>query len=165
MKHVLPLSLAALVLAACHPAPKAPDTPVPPVPAAAPVPPSPPATPAFVVSDMGDGDGHIQGCTTSLYRDDAGMHQIFTEDGVDTDGTGFMRIDGKLIKLALTSSTHSDKGGVRAFASADKQLTVTENYLIGAAHEESDSVELKGTLDVSYKGVLQSFVFSGGTAC
>ena len=165
MRHALPSVLAALVLAACHPTPKAPDAPAQPAPPAAPVAPVAPAPVAFVVSDMGDGDGQIEGCTTTLYRDNAGMHQIFTEDGVDTDGTGFMRIDNKLIKLALTSSTHSDKGGVRAFASADKQLTVTENYLIGASHEESDSVELKGTLDVTYKGGLQSFVFSGGTAC
>lgn len=181
MKHLTPAIVAAMTLpilplAACHPAPKPPEAPVSAAAAAVPVASAAPAAAitapnsamraAFYVNDLGDEDAQITGCTTMLFRgNDAPHGQIFAEDGVDTDGVGFIKINDKVIKLALTSSTHSDKGGVRVFTSADKALVVTENYIIGASHEESDSVDLKGTLDVSYKGELQSFIVNGGTAC
>lgn len=181
MKHptlaiVAAMTLPVLPLAACHPAPKPPEAATSAAPLAPPAPPPSPASPntapntamraAFYVNDLGDDDAKIMGCTTMLYRgNDAPRGQIFAEDGVDTDGVGYIKLNDKVIKLALTSSTHSDKGGVRVFTSADKALVVTENYIIGASHEESDSVDLKGTLDVSYKGELQSFIVNGGTAC
>ena len=178
---VAAMTLPILSVAACHPAPKPPKTPESAAPSAstsvsatpgasdtalAPNAPNAAMRAAFYVNDLGDDDANIMGCTTMLFRgNDAPRGQIFAEDGVDSDGVGFIKINDQVIKLALTSSTHSDKGGVRIFSSADKTMVVTENYLIGASHEESDSVDLKGTLDVSYKGELQSFIVNGGTAC
>ncbi len=115
----------------------------------------------FHVDDMADSDGQFGGCLTTLYRDNAGRHPIFSEDGTN----GYIRVDGNFITLALASSTDSDKGGVRIFTSANKQLIVRETFLMGAWHPELDSVDLTGTLDVTYKNVKQSFVVHGGTAC
>ncbi len=151
MKHAAALTVVAIVLAGCHSV--VPDAPAAPVPA------------VFSVDDMADGDGNITGCTTTLYRDTTRRHQIFVEDDVESGGVGYIRINGQLLKLDLTRSSHSDTGGLSVFTSADKDVQVVEDFLTGAAHQESDSVDSTGSLSVTYRGAVQSFIFTGGTAC
>ncbi len=150
------------LLGACQP--KAP--PAPPAPAAAPKPPQPPK-PGFEIGTLADSDySGIQGCTTVFGRVGATPgNDLFVEDAGDTDGKGLMKIDGQKIGLKLVSQTQSDKGGMRLFRSADGKLSVTENYLTGAAHEDTDSVELTGDLTVVWKGESQAVKVEGGTAC
>ncbi len=167
MKRIIAtLSLTVLALAACKPAPQ----PTPAASSAAPMSemasaePPPPAAKAFVINELADGDGDIEGCITMLSRP-SGTASLFFEDGVDDGAKGYMRIDGKLIRVNLTASNRGETGGKRVFASADKALTVTEDYKTGESHPNGDSVDLSGTLTVTYKGLQQSVPFEGGTAC
>ena len=147
-----------LVLGACQP--KAPAAPVKPQPPA-------PAKPAFAIGTLADSDySGIQGCMTVFSRagDPAG-NNLFVEDSVDTDAKGLMKIDGQMVGLKLVSQTHSAKGGLRLFRSADGKLSIAENYITGTAHEDTDSVEMTGNLTVTWNGASQSIKVEGGTAC
>ena len=147
-----------LVLGACQP--KAPAAPVKPQPPA-------PAKPAFAIGTLADSDySGIQGCMTVFSRagDPAG-NNLFVEDSVDTDAKGLMKIDGQMVGLKLVSQTHTSKGGLRLFRSADGKLSVAENYITGTAHEDTDSVEMSGTLTVTWNGASQAIKVDGGTAC
>ena len=150
----------AVLLGACQP--KA----LPAVPAPAPKPPAPAST-AFTVGTLADSDySGIQGCMTVFSR--AGSqpgNNLFVEDAVDTDAKGLMKIEGTMVGLKLVSQTHTSKGGLRLFRSADRKLSVAENYITGTAHEDTDSVEMSGTLTVTWNGVSQSIKVDGGTAC
>ncbi|MDV6330534.1 hypothetical protein [Asticcacaulis sp. 201] len=124
-----------------------------------------PAAKTFVINELNDDDGDIMGCTTMLTRASGGR-DIFREDGVDSGAKGFLRIDGKLMRVDLTGiSRDNDSTGTRLFSDATGRLTVKEAYVIGAAHQESDSVEMTGNLTVTWDGVTQSVAFAGGTAC
>ena len=150
----------AVVLGACQPKAQ------PAVPAPAPKPPAP-ANPAFVIGTLADSDySGIQGCMTVFSR--AGSqpdNNLFVEDSVDTDAKGLMKIDGQMVGLKLVSQTHTSKGGLRLFRSADGKLSVAENYVTGTAHEDTDSVEMTGNLTVTWNGASQSIKVEGGTAC
>ena len=145
----------AILLGACQPEASAPSRP----PA--------PAKPVFTVNTLAETDySGIQGCTTVFGP--VGVKpgaDIFVEDAGDTDGKGLMKIDGRMVGLKLVSQTQSDKGGLRLFRSADGKLSVAENYINGTAHEDSDSVELSGTLTVTWNGASRSIRVEGGTAC
>ena len=165
---LIALSAGLLMLGACQPkttpaeAPKA-EAAKP----AAPVAPEAPAKPAFTIGTLADSDySGIQGCTT-VFGPAGGQpgSDIFVEDANDTDGKGLMKIDGKKIGLKLVSQTQSDKGGLRQFKSADGKLSIAENYVNGTAHEDTDSVEMTGTLTVTWNGSSQSIKVEGGTAC
>ena len=157
--------------------PEAPMSPVPPKPPEAPSAPGPVKAmggingggamrAAFFVGELSDSDGDIQGCTTTLQRASSETGRaIFAEDGVDTNAVGFIRINDKLVKVGLVTSTPNDKGGIRVFASHDQSVRITETYRTGASHQESDSVDLTGTLVVTVNGESQTFTVSGGTAC
>ncbi len=157
------LSAGLFLLGACQPKPVPPEAPKP----AAPPVPAAPAKPAFTIGTLADSDySGIQGCTTVFGP--AGSQpgaDIFVEDASDTDGKGLMKIDGKMIGLKLVSQTQSDKGGLRQFRSADGKLSIAENYVNGTAHEDTDSVEMTGTLTVTWNGSSQSIKVEGGTAC
>jgi len=135
----------------------------------APPPPKPAAPPkaAFTVETLAETDySGIQGCTTVFGPVGAKPgNDIFVEDAGDTDGKGLMKIGGRKIGLKLVSQTQSDKGGLRLFRSADGKLSVAENYVTGTAHEDSDSVEMSGTLTVTWNGASQAIKVEGGTAC
>ncbi len=153
------------LLCACQP--KAPAAPA--APAAAAKPADPPAAPkpGFEVGTLADSDySGIQGCTTVFSRlGGQPGSDIFVEDAVDTGAKGLMKIDGKLVGVKLASQTQSDKGGLRLFKSDDGKLSVSENYVTGKAHEDTDSVELSGDLTVTWNGVSQAIKVEGGTAC
>jgi hypothetical protein len=149
------LFMGAILLGACQP--KAPAPPKPPA----------PAKPVFTVNTLAETDySGIQGCTTVLGP--VGVKpgaDIFVEDAGDTDGKGLMKIDGRMVGLKLVSQTQSEKGGLRLFKSADGKLSVAENYVTGTAHEDSDSVELSGTLTITWNGASRAIRVEGGTAC
>ena len=151
----------ALLLGACQPkaAPQAAS-------ASATPPPAPPP-PTFTVGTLAESDYNgIQGCTTVFGPLGAKPESdIFVEDAGDTDGKGLMKINEKMIGLKLVSQTQSEKGGLRQFKSADGKLSVAENYVTGTAHEDTDSVEMTGTLTVIWNGSSQSIKVEGGTAC
>lgn len=149
------LSTGVILLGACQP--KAPPPPNPPAPSPA----------AFTVNTLAETDySGIQGCTTVFGRPGTRPgNDIFVEDAGDTDGKGLMKVDGRKIGLKLVSQTQSDKGGLRLFKSADGKLSVAENYITGTAHEDTDSIELSGTLTVTWNGASQAIKVEGGTAC
>ncbi|MES1199315.1 MAG: hypothetical protein ABUS48_04970 [Pseudomonadota bacterium] len=145
---------AALALAACSP--PAATTNVPPA----------PTPPAFVVGDLGDNDGAIQGCTTMLQRKGAQPGaDVFRAAGGDHDAQGFMRIDGALVTLTLVSANITEQGGTRTFSDATHATQVLETLTTGATHEEADSVEQSGTLTITRNGGTQTIAVEGGTAC
>ena len=150
----------ALLLGACQPKAQ------PAVPAPAPKPPTP-AKAAFAIGTLAETDYNgIQGCMTVFSP--AGSqprNNLFVEDAVDTDAKGLIKIDGAMIGVKLVSQTHTSKGGLRLFRSADRKLSVAENYITGTAHEDTDSVEMSGTLTVTWNGVSQAIKVDGGTAC
>jgi len=159
MKLTTCLLAAALPLAACT------------QPAATTTATAPPATTAaatFVVGNLAEGDGQIQGCTTMLSRagDAPSAGDLFRAGGGDDkDVQGFIRIDGALITLNLVTADIDEKGGRRSFADTAHTTQVIESLTTGAAHEESDSVEESGTLAVTHNGATQTLQVSGGTAC
>ncbi|HWA01411.1 MAG TPA: hypothetical protein VG841_13960 [Caulobacterales bacterium] len=148
------LSLAAvLALASCSPPPATPTT-------------SATGAANFVIDDLAENDGDIQGCARMLGRVNAQPGaDVFREDGVDTGAKGFIRIDGVLIQVNLVSANATEQGGARAFADASRSTQVVETLTTGAAHEESDSVEESGALTVTHNGATQILQVSGGTAC
>ena len=149
-----------ILLGACQPKS------APPQPKPQPVAPAP-AKPAFTVGALAEADySGIQGCTTVFGPVGAQPgNDIFVEDAGDTDGKGLMKINGDKVGLKLVSQTQSDKGGLRLFRSADGKLSVAENYVNGTAHEDTDSVEMTGTLTVTWNGASQAVKVEGGTAC
>ena len=154
---VAALFTGAILLSACQPKG---------APASPPLPARPPKA-AFAISPLAETDySGIQGCTT-VFRP-AGTQpgsNIFVEDAVDTDAKGLMKVDGEMVGVKLVSETQSGKGGLRLFRSADGKLSVAENYITGAAHEDTDSVEMTGNLTITWKGASQSIKVEGGTAC
>ncbi|HVY84117.1 MAG TPA: hypothetical protein VG943_03230 [Caulobacterales bacterium] len=120
----------------------------------------------FVVNDLGDNDGAIQGCTTMLGRKGAQPGaDVFRAGGGDQDAQAFVRIDGALVTLNLTSANVNEQGGTRTFADASHTTQVVEALTTGATHEEADSVEQSGTLTITHNGSTQTIEVEGGTAC
>jgi len=122
---------------------------------------------AFVINDLAEHDGDIQGCSVMLSRADArpSAGDIFREDGVESGAKGFVRIDGALIQVDLVRSDQNEKGGTRTFADKTHATQIVETLTTGAAHQESDSVEQSGTLAVTHNGATQTLRVAGGTAC
>lgn len=155
MKITLGIAIAAIALTACS-RPAAPPTASTPPPA---------AVAAFTINPLTEADNTIQGCTTSLSRRGDTSGEIFLEDGVDSGAKGFIRIDGALINVGLVDLTESETGATRTFADAAHTVRIVETLTVGQAHEESDSVDMSGTLAVTYRGATQNFPVEGGTAC
>lgn len=125
--------------------------------------PETPAAAPFKLEALGDGEGEIQGCQTMLSGDSDG--DIFRASAADKDASGFLKIDGDMVKVDLVSSEGDEKGHVRTYESADKNTTVVETLTTGEAHMESDSVEQSGSIEVTHDGATQTIQVKGGTAC
>ncbi|MBW8881020.1 MAG: hypothetical protein JF615_06210 [Asticcacaulis sp.] len=157
MKSITLAAVLLLALAACSPAPKPAAT------AAS----SAAAVATFTVGTVTQDDTDIQGCTTMLGKTDDGLDYVFLEDAADTGAKGYMKIDGKITKVDLKSST-SDEGtskSKRLFASPNGHLSVVEDLVMGDQHPDSDSVDLTGRLTVTYNNMIQTIPVKGGTAC
>jgi hypothetical protein len=156
------LAFATVALGACQ---KDPPPAVEAVPEAAAPAPAEPAPAPFTVGDLAEGDGEVMGCQTMLSRIGASPVHIFYSGAGEAPAQGFIRIDGTLMTVDLATATESETGGVRTFATTDGALSVVQTTTVGEAHPESDSVDLSGTLDVTYNGVSLSIPVEGGTAC
>ena len=113
------------------------------------------------------GAEQLQGCTTSLTRAGAAPSagDTFRESSSDTQGDGFIRIDGKLMHVMLVNSSHKGRDTTLVFEDAAHTLKVVEAVKSGATDEDSDSTALTGTLTVTYKGATQTMRVEGGVAC
>lgn len=132
-------------------------------------PPPVPATTAFTVGklELNDGDADLQGCTTSLTQ--AGTESMpgdtFRESSTDNDGVGFIRIDGKLMRVTLVHSDSKEQGSTLVFEDATHTLKIVEAVQSGETNENTDSTALSGTLIITYKGATQTLHVAGGVAC
>nr|WP_199043494.1 hypothetical protein [Dyella sp. ASV24] len=127
----------------------------------------PPA--AFTVGSLAenDGDGELQGCTTGLTVTGAAPESgdTFRESSTDTEGVGFIRIDGALVRVTLLHSDSREHGVTSVFEDAAHTLRVIESVESGETNENTDSTSLSGTLTITYKGVTQTLRVEGGVAC
>lgn len=123
----------------------------------------PDAPAAFKLEPLGEGEGDVQGCQTMLSND--GGAEIFRASAADSDAPGFLKIDGDVVQVDLVSSEGDEKSRVRTFESSDKKTSVVESLVSGEAHQESDSVEQSGSIEVTHDGAKQTFDVKGGIAC
>jgi hypothetical protein len=128
-----------------------------------------PAMHAFTVGTLEENDGgaDLEGCTTSLMLVGAAPSSgdTFRESSSDKDGVGFMRIDGKLMRLTLVHSSNSEHDSTLIFEDASHTLKVVEALHLGETNEAADSTALAGTLTIIYKGATQTLRVEGGVAC
>jgi hypothetical protein len=123
-----------------------------------------PTSASFSVQALADGDIKIQGCSRTLSRTGSN-DTIFAEDGVASGAKGVIRIDGRLIDVALLAASDDEEHSRRNFADANHTTEIVESLTTGERHEESDSVEETGTLAVTYRGATQTIGVAGGVAC
>jgi hypothetical protein len=137
---------------------------------------APSAPRAFAVStlSLNDGENELQGCTTELTRAGApaAAGPVFRESSIETGGTGFIRIDGALIRVHLISSKSDEpnaEGDVRRYTNVFEDTShttrVVEALMNGATNEQADSTGQTGVLTIIYKGATQPLRVEGGTAC
>jgi hypothetical protein len=132
--------------------------------------PSESAPTGFTIGALQDADMNVQGCQTGLSRigDPAPAPTLFFAEAADQPpAKGFIRIDGELVTVTLTSSSRDEASstGIRTLENADHTVKVVETLKAGAANEASDSVEQSGTLAVTARGATQTIPVEGGTAC
>lgn len=128
-----------------------------------------PAALTFKVGVLEENDGadELQGCTTGLTRVGAGpsVGDTFRESSSDTQGDGFIRIDGKLLHVTLVSASQKGRDATLVFEDAAHTVKVVEAVKTGVTNENADSTALSGTLTVTYKGATQTLRVEGGVAC
>ncbi|WP_321874548.1 hypothetical protein [Burkholderia ubonensis] len=136
---------------------------------------TPPSPRAFAVNtlSLSDGENELNGCTTELTRvgapESAGA--VFRDSSSDTEGIGFIRIDGSLIRVHLTASKvdESSAGNVlrytHVFEDASHTTQVIETLKNGATNEQADSTQQTGSLTIIHGGATQTLRVEGGTAC
>ncbi|PCE34328.1 hypothetical protein BZL54_00335 [Burkholderia ubonensis subsp. mesacidophila] len=96
---------------------------------------------------------------------------VFRDSSSDTEGTGFIRIDGTLTRVHLTASKvdeSSAEGVLRythVFEDTSHTTRVIETLRNGATNEQADSTEQTGFLTVTHRGATQTLRVKGGTAC
>lgn len=156
MKFVGLAGVVLLALSGCTPAAKPTDVAA-----------SSAAPASFTLGAIDQSETDIQGCTTMLAKGDDAVGYIFLEDGVDTGAKGFLKLDGQVVRVGLTSNSFDEakSTGKRLFASGDGNLSIVEDLTMGEQHPESDSVDMSGSLTVTYKGMTQTVPVKGGTAC
>ncbi|WP_431825661.1 hypothetical protein [Burkholderia sp. F1] len=122
---------------------------------------------------LDDGENELNGCTTELTRVGApeSAGPVFRDSSSDTEGTGFVRIDGTLTRVHLTSSK-ADKSSAEdvlrythVFEDASHTTRVIETLENRATNEQADSTEQTGFLIVTHKGATVTLRVEGGTAC
>lgn len=130
--------------------------------------PSSPA-PTFAVGSLADNDGdsELQGCTTGLTAMGAAPQSddTFRESSSSTEGVGFIRIDGTLVRVTLLHSESREHSLKNVFEDATHTLRVVESVEMEATNDNTDSTELNGTLTITYKGTTQTLRVKGGVAC
>jgi len=120
---------------------------------------------SFTIGAVADTETNIQGCSSSFSRQGDRASEVFVENGADTDGFGFIRINNTLIRVELVSGNENEKGGTRTFADKGHTVSIVETVTTTASHPDTDSVEAAGTLAVTFGGSTQTLQVEGGTAC
>ncbi|KVG61823.1 hypothetical protein WJ33_30475 [Burkholderia ubonensis] len=96
---------------------------------------------------------------------------VLRDSSSDTEGTGFIRIDGTLIRVHLTASKvdeSSDEKVVRythVFEDTSRTTQVIETLRNGATNRQADSTQQTGFLTIIHGGATQTLRVEGGTAC
>ncbi len=136
---------------------------------------TPPSPRTFTINalSLADGDNELSGCTTELTRVGApeSAGPVFRESSSDTEGIGFIRIDGTLIRVRLSSSKANQPSAADAqeythvFEDASHTTRVIEALKNGATNEQADSTAHAGSLTIIYRGATQTLRVEGGTAC
>jgi hypothetical protein len=137
---------------------------------------TPRAPRAFAVNtlSLNDGENELQGCTTELTRVGApeAAGPVFRESSSDTEGTGFIRIEGALIHVHLTSRKSAELTAeghlpwyTNVFEDNSHTTRVVEALNNGATNEQTDSSTQTGVLTVIHKGATETLRVEGGTAC
>ncbi|WP_156162588.1 hypothetical protein [Burkholderia sp. MSHR3999] len=136
---------------------------------------TPPSPRAFAVNTLSldDGENELNGCTTELTRvgapESAGA--VFRDSSSDTEGTGFIRIDGTLIRVHLTATKVDESSAEKVlrythvFEDASRTTRVVEILKNGATNEQADSTQQTGFLTITHGGATQTLRVEGGTAC
>lgn len=125
------------------------------------------AATAFTIGNLQAGDGSdLTGCITKIAR--AGTtdgSRIFIEDSLQGGANGYIRIDGKLVKITMTSGGSDSIHSVRSFIDASNRLSVVESYDIVEAKPGQSVRPLTGQLIVTWKGGTQTIAIGGARAC
>lgn len=125
------------------------------------------AAAAFTVSPLQPGDGaDLTGCLTKVAR--AGttdQSRILIEDSLQGGATGYIRINGQLTKIRMTSGGSDSIHSVRSFVDTAGTLSVVESYDIRDAEPGQTVRPLTGQLIVTWKGGTQTIPIGGARAC
>ncbi len=125
------------------------------------------AAAAFTVSPLQAGDGaDLTGCITRIAR--AGItdgSRIFIEDSLQGGANGYIRINGKPVKVTMSTGGSDSIHSVRSFIDASGKLSVVESYDIGEAKAGQTIRPLTGQLIVTWKGGTQTIAIGGARAC
>ncbi len=116
------------------------------------------------------------GCLMSLGpKGPNSFKTVFLDDGVDVKAVANIKLGGKIYVLNLVSQKTSGKNGAessgvgthyeRVFKDKTGAVAVTSTLAVTAEHPEADSVEMAGTLAVTYQGTTQKIAVEGGIAC
>ncbi|EGF91160.1 hypothetical protein ABI_25740 [Asticcacaulis biprosthecium C19] len=123
----------------------------------------------FTIDEIIPGEGHEGDCYLRLWRenakavDDSGPPSILENSG---DGAYF-KIDGKVSYLSSIKHAYKDKEiyelyvDTRRGIQVEQKITITRKDL----HPDGDTLHLKGTLRVDYKGQSQVLEVGGEDIC
>lgn len=124
---------------------------------------------SFVVGalESKDGEADLQGCSTSYKQagEASQFGDVFRETNADKDNVGFIRIDGKLVRVNLVQTKTDETSTITVFEDAAHTLRIVETIQAGEANENADSTGMHSTLTITYKGSTQTLHVDGGLAC
>lgn len=136
------------------------------------------AAPAWKIETLPDNAPITQqsGCMMSLGpKGPNSFKSVFLDDGVDVKAVANIKLGGKLFVLGLVSVKTTGKNGAessgpgthyeRVFKDKTGAVNATSSLNVVAEHPEADSVEMAGTLSVTYQGTTQKVAVEGGIAC
>ncbi len=125
------------------------------------------AASAFAVNPLLPADGaDLTGCITRIAR--AGTtdgSRIFIEDSLQGGANGYVRIDGKPVKVTMSTGGSDSIHSVRSFIDASGKLSVVESYDISDKKTGQNIRPLTGQLIVTWKGGTQTIAIGGARAC
>ncbi len=124
------------------------------------------AAAAFTVSPLQPGEGtDLTGCITNIARAGAKPSYILIEDSLQGGAMGYIRLNGRLTKITMTSGGSDSIHSIRSFVDGTKSLSVVESYDIKDAVPGQTVRPLTGQLIVTWKGGTQTIAIGGARAC
>ncbi|MGN6365450.1 hypothetical protein [Asticcacaulis taihuensis] len=124
------------------------------------------AAAAFTISPLQPGDGaDLTGCITKIARAGPSPSYILIEDSLQGGAMGYIRINGRLTKITMTSGGSDSIHSVRSFVDGTNALSVVESYDIKDAAPGQTVRPLTGQLIVTWKGGTQTIAIGGARNC